>query len=115
MLTPYLLSPDQWPTSFAENRDKINIGLGRLGAQLAAPLRDELGEVLEIVNSYYSNAMEGNPTRVGQIFEAREGQFAASVTERNYQLEHLAHLRVSERMRRRLQDNPSLSPTDPAF
>jgi Fic family protein len=114
-LTPYLFKSEQWTASFAASRDRILTGIGRLGAGLTTPIREELGKILEIVNSYYSNAMEGNPTRVGQIFDAKEGKLAATTTERNYQLEHMAHLHASETLRRRLQENPSLSPTNPSF
>lgn len=115
ILTPHLFRSDQWTAGIATARDRILIGIGRLGAGLTAPIREELGVVLEIVNSYYSNAMEGNPTRVEQIFDAKEGKLATTITERNYQLEHMAHLRVSETLRRRLQENPSFSPADPSF
>jgi len=114
-LDPYLLSPDQWTSAIAEARDRIIAGTGRLGAGLPAPVREELSLVLEIVNSSYSNAMEGNPTRVGQIFDAKEGKLAGTAAERNFQLEHLAHLHASEIMRRRLAENPSLSPADSSF
>ena len=114
-LTPYLLTPDQWTSGIAASRDRVIAGIGRLGAGLPAPVREELSLVLEIINSYYSNAMEGNPTRVGQIFDAKEGKLADTPAERNYQLEHLAHLHASETLRRRLSENPSLSPADSAF
>jgi Fic family protein len=113
-LTPYILKPDQWTAAISAARDRILSGIGRLGAGLTVTVREELSAVLEIVNSYYSNAMEGNPTRIGQIFDAKDGKLGAGATERNYQLEHLAHLRISETLRRRLQENPSLSPADPS-
>lgn len=114
-LTPYLPTIDQWTGGIASARDRILSGIGHLGAGLNTSVREELSTVLEIVNSYYSNAMEGNPTRVGQIFDAKEGKLAATTAERNYQLEHVAHLQVSENLRHRLQETPSLSPADPSF
>src|SRR5438105_4225477 len=114
-LTPYLLTARQWTATIISTRDRVLSGIGRLGSGLSGPVRAELAVVLEIVNSYYSNAMEGNPTRVGQIFDAKEGKFALTATERNYQLEHMAHLRVSEILRRRLQENPTLLAADPSF
>ena len=79
------------------------------------PLQQEFAKTLEIVNSYYSNKMEGNPTRIGDIFSAQQGQFAASLTERNYQLEHLAHIKTTAIMRDLLRKDPSLSPTRVEF
>jgi len=114
-LTPYQIDKEAWTERLLESRDRILTGLGRLGAGLAAVFQRELAGTLEVVNSYYSNRMEGNPTRIGDIFSAKEGHFAKSTAERNYQLEHLAHIHTATKMRAALVVNPALSPTATDF
>jgi len=115
IITPYTVAAGEWTPKLAELRDRIISGLGRLGGGLPVPLQQEFAKTLEIVNSYYSNKMEGNPTRIGDIFSAKQGQFAATLTERNYQLEHLAHIKTTALMRDMLRKDPSLSPTRVEF
>lgn len=115
LLTPYIIENGSWSPRLSEMRDRILAGLGRLGSGLPAPLQKELAGTLEVVNSYYSNSMEGNPTRIGDIFSAKEGQLAQSVAERNYQLEHLAHIQTAEMMRTALASDPALIPSSTDF
>jgi len=115
LITPYFLPVEQRSSSTNENIDRILLGLGRLAGSLSRPLRLELSRTLEVVNSYYSNRMEGNPTRIGDIFSAREGKLAESTTERDFQLEHLAHLHATETMKGLLQKDAALSPAGVGF
>lgn len=94
-LTPYLLSTYDWPADLLNTREVVTRSVTTLGGGLSLETIGELGRVLEIVNSYASNRMEGNPTRIGDIFNAREGHLFSTKAGRNYQLEHLAHLHVS--------------------
>jgi len=114
-LTPYSIDKESWPPRLAEARDRILSGLGRLGAGVPKAFQAELVGTLEVVTSYYSNRMEGNPTRIGDIFSAQEGHLAATVAERNYQLEHMAHIQTAEKMRVALALNSALSPASTGF
>lgn len=114
-LIPYRIEKSLWSPKIQKARDAVLLGVGRIGKGLAQPIQEELTHVLEIVNSYSSNRMEGNPTKISDIFSAKEGHLASTVVERNYQLEHLAHIETAESMRLTLIQNPTLSPADPDF
>src|ERR1700687_2515481 len=114
-ITPHSIDKEHWSETLIASRDRILHGLGRLGAGLPEKLQEDLRGTLEVVNSYYSNRMEGNPTRIGDIFAAQEGHLASTRAERNYQLEHLAHLQVSAHIRDALSTNPGLSPCSREF
>jgi Fic family protein len=94
-LTPYLLSIADWPADLLTTREVISRMVSTLGGGLPSETVGEMVQVLEVVNSYSSNRMEGNPTRIGDIFNARDGHFIPTAIGRNFQLEHLAHLQVS--------------------
>lgn len=115
LLTPYSIIASEWTPKLSELRDRIHSGLGKLGAGIPAPFLKELAKTLEVVNSYASNSMEGNPTHIGDIFGAQEGRLATTTVERNYQLEHLAHIKTTEKMRQRLQEDSCFSPSDVGF
>lgn len=68
----------------------------------------EIARFMEKVNSYYTNAMEGNPSRLRDIEAALNNQFAPDAVARNYQLEHVVHIQVQREMLRRLREEPSL-------
>lgn len=72
--------------------------LGRaLHPRTAASLRDLVG----IMNTYYSNLIEGHNTRPRDIELALAGQFEANEAARNLQLEAAAHVRVQAELDRR--------------
>ncbi|MBI4347985.1 MAG: Fic family protein [Elusimicrobia bacterium] len=60
------------------------------------------------VNSYYTNAMEGNPSTLKDIDAALNNQLAKDKASRSFQLEHVAHIEVQEAMLQRLREEPSL-------
>lgn len=80
-----------------------------LGARLNPWLRSELAELMLQINSYYTNAMEGNPSKLKDIEAALNRQLSKNPSLRNAQLEHLAHISVQREMRARLQADPSLN------
>lgn len=94
-LTPYLLSFLDWPADLLNVREAITRSVATLGGGLSSETIGELVRVLDVVNSFASNRMEGNPTRIGDIFNAREGDLSLTKEGRHFQLEHLAHLQVS--------------------
>ena len=114
-LTPALISHSDWSDRYLENRDHILSALGRLGSGLAEFTVAELSDALTVIKSYYSNSMEGNPTKVGDIFKAKDGVFSEVDSERHYELEHMAHIEVSSCMIKRLNDEPDLSPLTKDF
>lgn len=68
----------------------------------------EISRLMVKVNSYYTNAMEGNPSKLKDIDAALNKRFLKDKAARNYQFEHVAHIAVQEAMVKRLRAEPSL-------
>lgn len=82
---------------------------GRVGQGLHPLIVEEIARLMVRVNSYYTNAMEGNPSKLRDIDAALEQRFAPDAAARNYQLEHVAHVEVQNAMIARLKAEPGLS------
>jgi Fic family protein len=65
-----------------------------LGQALHPRTASNLAALVRIMNSYYSNLIEGHNTRPKDIERALAGQFDADTQRRNGQLEAAAHVRV---------------------
>ncbi|AMV73202.1 Fic family protein [Desulfuromonas carbonis] len=57
-----------------------------------------LRELLRIINSYYSNLIEGHNTHPYDIVRAMRQQYDAEPAKRNLQLESIAHITVQQQM-----------------
>lgn len=79
-----------------------------LGKGVHPLILDEIAGLMVKVNSYYTNAMEGNPSKLKDIDAALKNKFAEDKTARNFQLEHVAHIQVQEAMLDRLRAEPNL-------
>ena len=75
-ITPLLIPLEAWTPELSNIQEKILLGVGRLGQGLAPAVLEQTLLALEVVNSFYSNRMEGNPTKIADIFEAQEGRLA---------------------------------------
>ena len=62
-----------------------------------------LRELLRIINSYYSNLIEGHNTHPCDIVRAMQQQYDAEPARRNLQLESVAHITVQRQMEAWLQ------------
>lgn len=83
-------------------------GSAALGKGIHPLILDEIARLMVKVNSYYTNAMEGNPSKLKDIDAALEKKFSKEKAARNFQLEHVAHIKVQEAMIKRLREDPSL-------
>jgi len=76
--------------------------LERVAARLDGLVQPATALVLEehmrIVNSYYSNKIEGNNTHPREIRKAMEGDYSAIPAQRDLQLESLAHINVQKQL-----------------
>ncbi len=63
-----------------------------------------LRELLRILNSYYSNLIEGHNTHPYDIVRAMQQQYDAEPARRNLQLESVAHITVQRQMEAWLQE-----------
>lgn len=100
------------PSRTDEELDNLITGVIRLSASLGRGLHpkvaDAIGEFMINVNSYYTNAMEGNPSKLKDIEDALNNNLSPDKTLRNYQLEHLAHILTQKRMLERLANEKDL-------
>src|ERR1043165_3962837 len=65
-----------------------------LGAGLHPQTAANLAGLVRIMNTYYSNLIEGHNTRPTDIARALEGEFDKDSDRRNLQLEAAAHVRL---------------------
>lgn len=79
-----------------------------LGKGIHPLILNEIARLMVKVNSYYTNAMEGNPSKLKDIDAALNNELDKNKAKRNFQLEHLAHIEVQEAMAKRLQEEPAL-------
>lgn len=70
---------------------------------------NSLHELLRIINSYYSNLIEGHNTHPYDIVRAMHRQYDAEPAKRNLQLESVAHITVQRDMEKRLREEPKLN------
>jgi Fic family protein len=68
-----------------------------------------LQELLRIINSYYSNLIEGHDTHPYDIVRAMQRKYDTEPAKRNLQLESVAHIIVQRDMEKRLQEAPEIN------
>lgn len=79
-----------------------------LGRGINPLIIEEIARFMVKVNSFYTNRMEGNPSKLKDIEEALNKTLSEDKTTRNYQKEHLAHIAVQEAMLGRLKEEAGL-------
>ena len=65
--------------------------------------------LLRIINSYYSNLIEGHNTHPYDIVRAMQQEYDSEPAKRNLQLESVAHITVQGIMEKRLQEESALN------
>lgn len=91
-MEPLLLTPP--PADLAELALTLEREAAALGAMVPPDVVRELGDVLRIANSYYSNRIEGNDTTPAGVMAAMRHEFAADPVRRSLQQLALAHVEV---------------------
>ncbi len=84
----------------------------RLTGKLAPLTLATLERHMAVINSYYSNLIEGNATRPHEIRAAQRGDYDADPAKRDLQLESLAHMAVQEWIRELRPDLDTLYSPD---
>lgn len=95
--TPQRIEParlEQASEAIADAVADLSAASARLGARLHPRTAANLASLVRLMNTYYSNLIEGHNTRPRDIAAALEGRFAADDERRNLQLEARAHVRV---------------------
>ncbi len=84
---------------------------GRLSPVVLADIR----ELLRVVNSYYSNLIEGNGTHPIDIERAMSGDYSSNTQKRELQIESRIHIEVQCKISERLKENPDETITNEDF
>ena len=95
--TPARLEPARLeapPEAIADLVAELSAGSAKLGASLHPRTAAHLAELVRIMNTYYSNLIEGHDTRPRDIERALAGQLDKDSDRRNLQIEAAAHVRV---------------------
>jgi Fic family protein len=86
-----------------------------LGSRQHPTTLRSLREFLRIINSYYSNLIEGHNTHPYDIVRAMHKNYDSEPAKRNLQLESLAHITVQQEMERKLEMETELNIASPEF
>ncbi|MBI5299662.1 MAG: Fic family protein [Deltaproteobacteria bacterium] len=87
--------------------DIIKLSAG-LGSGIHPKVAGAISEFIIHINSYFTNAMEGNPSKLKDIEDALNNNLSPNKVLRNYQLEHLAHISTQKKMLERLAKEENL-------
>jgi Fic family protein len=80
-----------------------------LGTRQHPVTLSSLHELLRIINSYYSNLIEGHNTHPYDIVRAMQKHYDAEPEKRNLQMESVAHITVQRDMEKKLREEPELN------
>lgn len=94
---------------------EISAAAAKLGHVLNPHTAANLADLVRIMNTYYSNLIEGHDTRPRDIARALEGDFAKDKKRRNLQLEAAAHVRVQTEVDRMASENQLPEPASANF
>jgi Fic family protein len=86
-----------------------------LGSKLHPTTAANLADLVRIMNTYYSNLIEGHDTRPADIERALAGQLEQDHGRRNLQLEAAAHVRVQAAVDRLAMEDALPEPTSSDF
>jgi len=109
------LLPDTIDEELEELGWQVREESASLGHGLPQPLIESVAEFLLLLNSFYTNSMEGNPSRLKDIEAALRKEFKSDIRQRNYQLEHVAHINTQNKLLSRIRAEPNLKITDAEF
>jgi Fic family protein len=98
-IEPTLL--DEVPGELNDVVAELAAASSRLGSSLHATTAASLADLVRIMNTYYSNLIEGHNTRPRDIVRALAGNFARDEARRNLQREAAAHVRVQQEIDRK--------------
>ncbi len=82
------------PNEIMASMMKMSAGAARLDKELHPKTAAHLAKAVRIMNSYFSNLIEGHNTRPREIEQALNSLFSSDREARNLQLEGAAHVRV---------------------
>jgi Fic family protein len=116
--TPQRIEPArlEHPTeAIADLASELAAEAAVLGRALHPSTASSLRDLVRIMNTYYSNLIEGHNTRPRDIERALAGSFEGGEEVRNLQLEAAAHVRVQAEVDRLAAAGSIAEPADPEF
>lgn len=87
---------------------QLTIAAAKLAGRMAPETKQTLIRHMAVINSYYSNLIEGNRTLPHEIRAAQEGEFSNDPAKRDLQLESLAHIQVQQWIEQQISDLDTL-------
>jgi Fic family protein len=103
------------PEAISDLVAEIAAASAKLGHSLNARTAANLADLVRIMNTYYSNLIEGHNTRPKDIERALAGEFDADQERRNLQIEAAAHVRVQAELDLMAAENRLPEPASPEF
>lgn len=88
---------------------KVHESSAALAGRLPAATLEGIAELLRIVNSYYSNLIEGHNTHPVDIQKAMRRDYSTDEKKRDLQTESLIHIEVQNKIAERLSLEPRLN------
>jgi len=107
--------PENTPEAIADVIADLSAASARLGKGLHPFTAANLADLVRLMNTYYSNLIEGHNTRPKDIARALEGELDQDEGRRNLQLEAAAHVRVQTEIDRRAAANSLPEPASVDF
>lgn len=84
------------PVTVSDLADELLFQSGRLSEKLSPLTASNLASSIRVMNTYYSNLIEGHQTLPRDIERGLRNDFDQEITKRNLQLEALSHLKLQE-------------------
>src|SRR3954465_5932362 len=101
--TPQRIEParlEETSEAIADVIAELSSASAILGAGLHPRTASNLADLVRLMNTYYSNLIEGHNARPKDIARALEGNFDEDLGRRNLQIEAAAHVRVQRELDR---------------
>lgn len=95
-------------------RDVVAVS-AKLEGRLAPPTLAGIKKLLRVVNSYYSNLIEGHSTHPIDIERAMRQDYSADQDKRDLQIESQIHIEVQEELAKRIAEEPELNVASPGI
>lgn len=103
------------PEQIADLVADLSASSAQLGRSLHPRTAANLADLVRIMNTYYSNLIEGHDTRPRDIERALAGEFDRDQGRRNLQIEAAAHVRVQAEIDRMASENCLEEPASVSF
>ena len=116
--TPDRMEParlETLPAAIADAIAELAVASATLGASLHPETAANLADLVRIMNTYYSNLIEGHNTRPQDIARAMQGRFDDDRERRNLQIEAIAHAKVQRQIDRMAADGCLPEPASADF